>query len=1107
MVLTLITGHLALPTTAQTEEQSEITVDVSVSLPEAPGGESQIPEASDSITITTSETVTTTNSNTRSGESLESSSTTTSWSGEQGNTTITGSETTTTVTGTDAITGQDIYESGSVDGYETSVTTTEGPVQTTSTEGFVTQEITTSQTTVSTDSGSASSTENSESTSFGSWTDTENGYTTGAFEETETVEKQTESITAVLGEEEIPEGGITIDLTPGENGSLSGSANGQVIPLEEGHPIPEGAIVEKDQDGNIIGYTLTTTTETVTGTEIKEGQTRPDPENSSTDTTGSVSSVTPDLESAAQELGITIGDNTRINEEKDSDGKVTAYVVTNTTVETYETDPSSPMVIPKAESFVQEDGTLMTVSVEESLDTEGNTVITVTRVQTDADGRELSRNETIQTIIENPLPESSTVTTYTLPEKPVASTGTEDGITTTVTVSDITDAEGNVIGYKTTTVQTDADGAELYWEEKDLYGIEETISETVTSGNSQARGSATVTVTTVETTRVTAEETTFQDIAAYTRLNQIVNNMTIDKNTETVMIDGKLYYIYTGSVNITEGAEHGDTTLMNPITPMDSLFSANSDLDLDRGQLGLDGVSTNSPDEGFKYIGSGVNTALTINKGGSASQIEQFRLVSDDGKVYYAMCIDFNTYIESGHLYDIEDIRQATYLQQSGNEDISAAEKIRSVALNGYWGTENGVGSMADVQAFLKTYLLDNTDLSESDVENIISDLTPGQAQAATQAALWMFGNKDKHNVVNTNDLVGGSNGQDERIVQYLFNALLYAANDSTAQLAADEGVEFLDAEDITATSIVVKEKIASAEDANNTSGKDIYNTDLNFTLGIAPTKLFGDLKVTVYDNSGNEVKTVVLANQDTTLIGLKPDANGMYTISDIEIAEGVTVNLKLHGTQDLGTGVYIYTSLEGSFHDSQTLVTLASGSRKVDLDIAMKLEVQDPTVTQTTSGETQYGTRTDTQAQSKTDVTHRKSTTTKAAWDREKTVETESSLVYTSDVTLTSVSTRTVEEKRSWNFSWRKNTAPEPAVINDTPGGGTPTPGGDTPTPDGDIPTPVGDTPTPTVPNQPQESSTAKAPRTGDLSGIWATISCLSLGAAVLLNKKRKET
>ena len=1095
MVFTLIAGQLAVPAAAENAPEQEVIVDVSAAIPEAPAAESQAPTASEITSVSTSDPVTV-SADSGFGMTLESTSSTTTWSGEQGGTTTTGSETTTTVTGTDNVTGQTLYKGGSVEGSESSVTVTEDPAESKTEEGFVTQEVVTSQTAVNTEKGSASTERTDSSTAYGDWTDVKNGYTEGKFEQSRT-ENDQDQTTTTLGEEEIPESGIVIDLTPGQNGYHSGSANGEIIPLEEGSAIPEGATLVKDKDGNITGYILTTTTETITGTTVKDGKVKLDKENSSTDTTGTTSAVTPDLEGTAQELGIHMDDNTQISEETDSQGNVTAYVVTNTTEESYETDAIGQLTRPEAGTFPQEDGTTMTVTVEESRDTEGNAVVTVVKVQTDANGNELSRNETKQTIIENAIPEASTVTTYTLPERPEDSSKTKDGITTTVTVTDITDADGNIIGYKSTAVLTDVNGNELYREENDIYGTEETVSQSVTSGNDRVSGTATVKVTTVETTRVTAEETVFNDIATYTRLNQILNNMTVEKNTETVMIDGKLYYIYTGSVNVTEGATHGDTSLMNPITPMGSLFNQNDKLDLSTGGLDLEDVTSNKPNEGFKYIGSGVNTALTINKGGSASGVEQFRLISSDGKVYYAMCIDFNTYIQAGHLYDIEDIREATYLQQSGNEDISAAEKIRSVALNGYWGTESGVGSMADVQAFLKTHLEDNTELSDQEVEAIIKNLTPGQAQAATQAALWMFGNKDENKVVNTKDLVGGDSKTDETMVKYLFNALLDTANDSSSQLEADEGVEFLDAEDITATSIVVKEKIASAEDEGNTSGKDVYKTDLNFTLGIEPTKLFGDLKVTVYDNSGNEVKTVVLANKDTTLIGLKPDANGMYTIPDIEIAEGVTVNLKLHGTQDLGTGVYIYTSLNGTFNDSQTLVTLATGSRKVDLDIAMKLDVQEPTVTHKTSTETQYGTRTDTQLQTKTDETQRKSTVTNAQWEREETAATESSQIFTSDVTLTSVSTRETKAERSWKFSWAKFFDPEPAPEDDDV---------PIPDPDGDTPNTVKPKLKKTVKIVDEKVPLAKAPKTGDLSGIWAVISGLSLGGISLLNRKRKE-
>jgi len=1178
MVLTLLAGQLALPAAAEEIPETpavnsetpaetpapasvEVIVDVSPVVPEAPAAEPQAPAPSDTVEVVISEPVTTSAPAAVEGVTEQSTSSTTTWTGSEGGTVSSGSETTTTVSGTDDTTGQTLYQGGTTSGSETSVTTSEPVTDSSTEEGYVTKEVNTSVENTSTESGSASTTESSTVTESGDWVNTEKGFTEGQFEADKTVEKNETTTTETLGQEAISKDGINIGLTVDEDASdakkgtytFTGSAGGEIISLGENVSIPENATPVTDAEGNVIGYTLETSTETITGTEVKEGTAQQDAANSSTDTTGSTAAVTPDLDTATEKLGVHIDDKSQITEETDADGKVTAYVITNTSKKEEAISSIGQLQRPEAGSFPQADGSTLTRTVEETKDADGNAVVKIIEVKTDANGKELGRSETTQTIIENEIPAAAEPqVVYTLPEKPAASVSTEDGITTTVTVTELLDADGKIIGYKSTTVKTDEAGAELYREENDLYGTEETITQSVTTDNPGSAGSATVKTTVVETSRVTAEETTFEDIATYNRLNKIVNDMTVDKTHEVVMIDGKLYYIYTGTVTVSEGDEHGDIKLMNPVTPMSSLFNKSDSKDLSLGNEAAyytdwrgnftGWVDPGKPEKGFKYIGEGVDSSLSINKGYGQQQessgVTQFRLISSDDKVYYAMCIDFNTGIQTGHLYNIEDIRDATYLQQSGEETISAAEKIRSVALNGYWGTESGVGSLEDVQTFLTAYLegLDanndnKADLSAQDVQNIVNALTPGQAQAATQAALWMFGNKDGSKPVNTTDLVSGDDKTDETMVKHLFNALLDSANDPSSKLNEDEGVEFLDAEDITATSIVVKEKVASADDASNTSGKNVYNTDLNFTLGIEPTKLFGDLKVTVYDNNGKEVKTVVLASKDKTIFGLKPDDNGMYTIPDIEIAEGVSVNLKLYGTQDLGTGVYIYTSLEGTFNNSQTLVTLATGSRKVDLDISMKLDVQEPTVTKTTSGETQYGTRTDTQKQSKTDKIQRKSTTTKSEWETVRTEETESSQVFTSDVTLNSVSTKQTKSEKSWTFSWLKKFEPE-AKPEDDDFPIVPTEKDPDPQPQKDD--------SPIVPADPQTGDEdsrhvsdytpegrpaarkanlkktmtitdekvplAKAPKTGDLSGIWAVISGISLGGMALLNAKRKE-
>lgn len=1115
MAVTLLTGQLALPAAAEEAAEPpavEVTVDVAP-VPEAPAAESQAPEASSSVSVTTSEPVTTSTSDPVANVTQESTSTTTNWSGSEGGSSTSGSETTTTVTGTDNTTGQTLYEGGNTSGSETTVTT-ETTTDTETKEDVVTKVVETTQENTSTETGEASVTEDHKTTENGIWSDTEKGYTEGDFVADKTVGKQETSTKEVLAEEEISEDGVDIGLKQDNKNSdpdegvytFTGTATGEVIALEEGVTIPEGATLVKDDKGNTIGYVLQTRTETITGTATKEGDAQLDADNSHTDTTGTTSAVTPDLDTASRELGVHIDDNTQISEEKNDGGKVVAYVITNTSEEEREVDGIEQLQRPEAGSFLQEDGSTITRTVEEEKDAEGNAVVKITEVKTDAEGKELARSQTTQTIIQHELPAAETTEViYTLPEKPAGSVDTKEGITTTVTVTDILDGDGKVIGYKSTTVKTDAGGAELYREETDLYGTEETIRETTTTSDPRNTGKATVKTTVVETSRVTAEQTSFEDIATYTRLNQIVNDMTVDNTMEVVKIDGKLYYIYTGSVTVSEGKTHGDTSLMEPLDMKDGLFAENSGLDLGNGG-GTHSYGT--PKEGYKYVGYGINTSLHI----SGSDVTQFRLKGANGQEYYALCIDFNTGIRDGHLYDLNDLSSEDYYQQNGSMSVESAEKIRIIALNGYWGTEDSssstsdVGSLEEVKNLLTSYLTEQGALSEEQIQQIVGSLTPGQALAATQAALWKYGNIDGRSTVNENNLV--SNGydwnnrgqavknEDYINTEYLYEALLDLANDPDTQLDADEGVEFLDAEDITATSIVVKEKIASADDEDNAAKKNIYNTDLNFTLGIEPTKLFGDLKVTVYDSNGNEVKTVVLASEDDTIIGLKPDENGMYTISDIEIAEGVNVNLKLHGTQNVGTGVYIYTSLEGEIKDSQTLVTLATGYRSVDLDISMKLDVQEPTVTKTVSGETQYGTRTDTQKQSKTDKIQRSSTTTKAEWETVRTDNTESSLVFTSDVTLNSVSTKQTREEKSWNFSWMKTYDPIPQEQDD-----------DFPVdPDDSEENPGGKKPRKTVKIIDELVPLAKAPKTGDLSSLWIAISGLSLGGMALLNAKRKE-
>lgn len=1028
MALAICAGQIAVPAMAE-EPASEIAVEVSVS---------QAPEATADLAVTVGEpTSTSTNED---GITQQATSTTTDWNGTAAGAAVTGTETITDITGTDDITGQTLYQGQTITGSETNITT---EVSTEVTEKDTVLSDVTNPTgseetgTPETTTENTSNTENTE----GNWV--EGKLVEGEAKIDEALSGESEKVTDVEIGFQAP-GEVTLELTPGK----APTTITKTIPVEDVISglitLPQGGYTEiKDASGIVIGYEITTQAET-----NDHNVTVNDPQATSGTRTETAPVTLPENVKAGKEAvlaedGSVIGEViTEVTPEYDADGNVIKYTITKTTI----------------------------VNIDETKVEESDTLSTE---------------------------EKKTNVSIRLPEKPQGSvvTDEETGITTTVTVEDILDENGKVTGYAIITENTDANGVQLNTTTEKKFGTVVTTNITTVTDPTTIETITKAQEVTTETTEITAESTILETDTVTTRLNEFINTQMTETEYAYVEINGKLYFLYIGSMTVSEGEGHGDTSLMNPIAPMGSLMNKNSALDLDQG--GGNAVNnTKAPEEGFKYVGYGIDTALDVGKGNSSSDVVQFRLKSADGKEYYAMCIDLSTYIQAGHLYDIADITSENYYQQSGSVDVETAEKIRSVALNGYWGTAEDVGSMDDVKAFLREYL-QGQNLSEDKINSVLNSLTPGQAVAATQAALWKFGNKDAKNDVNENNLIANGNNTDEVNAKYLYNALLAAANDPNAELEADEGVEFLDAEDITAGAITVKSKVLS-EDANHVNNdanpeNDVYNTDIGFTLGIEPAKLGGDLIVTV-NVGGQEVKKVRLAGADDPLLPLgrivKND-DGSYTIPDVEIAEGVTVNLNLSGTQDLGTGVYIYTSLEGNFNDSQTLVTLATGERKVNLDMNMKLSVEEPkaTATKVEGSETTVMKTVDTRVDVKADKEVKTDTETKTSYVSSFASKGTVRKKENAKVTTTKEVVEETKEEKSWFSSWLEFFDPIPAPLD-----------GDFPIPEGGRRRVADDI------ILDEEVPLAAAPKTGDISALWAAISMLSIGGMAMLSKKRKE-
>ena len=483
---------------ADIEQDVVITVDVATSLPETPGSESQIPSEAENTVIVTSDPITITIENPISGTTEQTATTSTTWYEAEENTFTSGTETTSTVIGSDHHTGDILFEGGTTSGEEISVTE-QADTESEVIHNYVTDEITTEvKSEKHTHEHTDSITKREETLNSGTWEDT-GAIQEGDFIVNSTKEWDENSVTLPLGEEIIPEDGIIIELTPdadtADPNDYTGTVNSPIILLAEGMEIPENAELILDDNGIVIGYTTSTTTEEITGSTVTEGDANPDEANSLADSDADTVNVAPNLELAQQELGITINDDSVITEELDTDGSIAAYVITNTTESTQTIDAFDALVKPENTTSTDENGNIQTLTSVDILDKAGNVIGFETRkVIMDADGKLLSDTTTTQTVVKHNLPEASDpVTTYLLPEKPTESTVTDEtGSTTTVTVTEILDDYGQVIGYKSTTLQLDSSGAELFRGEENIYGTEQTVSEAVSSENETATGTATV---------------------------------------------------------------------------------------------------------------------------------------------------------------------------------------------------------------------------------------------------------------------------------------------------------------------------------------------------------------------------------------------------------------------------------------------------------------------------------------------------------------------------------------------------------------------------------------------------------------------------------------
>lgn len=804
-----------------------------------------------------------------------------------------------------------------------------------------------------------------------------------------------------------------------------------------------------------------------------------------------------DSEITDPDTGESVGHKTvTVEDVLDEDGAVVGFTAT-TTEETSVTitlpegvSGAEPPEMPQPqEPFTDTDGVTTKVDVAPIYDGDGNlTGYQTTTTKTSTTGAAVS--ETV------------------LPDRPAEGEATdpETGETTAVTVAELRDADGALTGYEVTTTTTDREG-NVRTAVETLRGTKDTSTLTE--------------VTDVTVTTVTFTETTGGTVTTTTR--------TTTTQTKRIAASGRTVTAEMGDVTAGENDGVLETTGVKADVAEPDVGKTDQKTDLHH-RADKEVVEFDPDGYDFQWLGKyGLESAIRVDAvkvegDGTTSpsdrwQAHQFVLVDKDGNEHYVYCADFAVSPQAGFRYDMENVEDAGYY------DSEAAAHIRAIAQNGYWGTSEGAGSLDAV----KRMLVDAYNNGEIDRDNygglatawgFDTYLTDGMALAATQAALWTFGNSGDM-MIDRDDpftsyyqAVGGKNWRELDDREWALTKALYDYLVSQTEVPTHQNTLINENNFATDASLTVGQW-------DGDTGK--YEADLTFTLAVMPDAESDDLLVHVVVG-GEVVETRRLAGDDSgTQYGVIPrSGDGSYTLSGLKLAEGVNIDLRLTGTQNIGEGVYLFTSevsTEPVGYDgdgepvfsSQTFVGVESGRQSVDLSVSLNFTVNEAAAEVVTDTASTAERKVDTVETSRTDTT-----TTTGGW------------------TETAVTVTTVQKNdREWEVTWEKDYTypdPEPDTPEQPEEPETPetledpevpdTPPAEPPVediPEEDVPQtdiPVEDEPLVEIPDEEVPAAdipVADVPQTGDDSGLWYVLLMASFAGLAVMGcleiRDRKKT
>lgn len=610
-------------------------------------------------------------------------------------------------------------------------------------------------------------------------------------------------------------------------------------------------------------------------------------------------------------------------------------------------------------------------------------------------------DETIENITETTIENvdgSTTTNTIIVSVPETTGTGTlsdptvtvsENTFTSTTTVTDESGAETIVDGYQVTTTTTDTtaagtseEGAEVTRTETSETSVTTNLNGDVTSESGGETG--TITETSEKTENVASVTVDLKEGETTSATSETPDPVVTGEDPKTDENDQEYNQTVTtetarevtatmSETSVATGTgENLDTSVEIGMEPIEQVWDESKDdvsapkttvtnpngaqpagYDYYLSGLGEDSVydvnyttdNTDTPTHGHPHSPTRTETAGVVQ-----FQLTDTTATTDKNAIHTVYCVDLSTSSQDGWWYQISNLEDAGYYP---NED--AENHIRAIVNHGYWGTEDGKGSLDYIKDELKAVLEADPDALGGLTADDIDKLTEGEAQTATQMAIWTYGNQIDGTL--TLEAATSNAAAAERMNKIAaYWVTLTETNETTTDVITEEKF-------IKEMSLTVNDKVDGHENnMDENSDNDAYNVDLTFSLIVQPSERNDDLIVRVINAQGETIKIARLAGDDTsTNYGtLQPDADGNYTLTGLELAEGqdTTFNLKLEGAQYLQEGVYIYTSQvktgqrHGDPTTSQTFVGIAEGYRSVDVstEVTLNFNVKESTIVQETS-------------------------------------------------------------------------------------------------------------------------------------------------------------